>query len=133
MSKTKEMIVDYRRRQEKEHAPLYINRSVVEKVSCFRFLGVNIRSHLVCSHGQGGKSGPETPLLPEETEEVWYGISHPHLLLQVYYREHPDWLHHSVVRELHSQGPQCPTQCGQAAEFIIGRELPGLQDIRSGE
>ena len=30
ISKTKEMIVDYRRRQEEEHAPLYINRSVVE-------------------------------------------------------------------------------------------------------
>src|SRR4029434_6036334 len=31
----------------------------------------------------------------------------------MYNRAHPDWLHHSVVRELHSQGPQGPTQCGQ--------------------
>src|SRR4029434_494597 len=31
----------------------------------------------------------------------------------MYYREHPDWLHHSVVRELHSQGSRGPTQFGQ--------------------
>ena len=49
ISKTKEMIVDYRRRQEEEHAPLYINRAVVEKVSCFRFLGVNISDDLTWS------------------------------------------------------------------------------------
>ena len=38
ISKTKEMIVDYRRRQVEEHAPLYINGSTVEKVSCFSLL-----------------------------------------------------------------------------------------------
>ena len=36
-------------RQEEEHAPLYINGSVVEKVSCFRFLGVNISNDLTWS------------------------------------------------------------------------------------
>src|SRR4029434_4830536 len=35
ISKTKEMIVDYRRWQEVEHAPLHINGSEVEKFSCF--------------------------------------------------------------------------------------------------
>ena len=68
---------------------------------------------LVCSHRQGGQSSPETVLLLEETEEVWHGVSHPHKLLQMHDREHSDWLHHSVVRELHSQVPQSPTQCGQ--------------------
>src|SRR4029434_1191370 len=48
-SKTKEMIVDYRRRQVEEHAPLYINGSAVEKVSCFRFLRVNISDDLTWS------------------------------------------------------------------------------------
>ena len=43
------MIVDYRRRQEEEHAPLYINGSEVEKVSCFKFLGVNISNDLTWS------------------------------------------------------------------------------------
>ena len=43
------MIVDYRRRQEEEHAPLHINGSKVEKVSCFKFLGVNISNGLTWS------------------------------------------------------------------------------------
>ena len=43
------MIVDFRRRQEVEHAPLHINGSEVEKVSCFRFLGVNISNDLTWS------------------------------------------------------------------------------------
>ena len=43
------MIVDYRRRQEEEHAPLHNNRSEVEKVSCFRFLGVNMCNDLTWS------------------------------------------------------------------------------------
>src|SRR4029434_3354961 len=47
--KTKEMIVDYRRRQVEEHAPLHINGSAVEMVSCFRFLGVNISNDLTCA------------------------------------------------------------------------------------
>ena len=49
ISKTKEMIVDFRRRQEVEHAPLHINGSEVEKFSCFRFLGVNISNDLTWS------------------------------------------------------------------------------------
>src|SRR4029434_5829930 len=47
--KTKKIIVDYRRWQEEEHAPLHINGSKVEKVSCFRFLGVNISNDLIWS------------------------------------------------------------------------------------
>ena len=38
--------MDYRRQQEEEHAPLHITGSEVEKVSCFRFLGVNISNDL---------------------------------------------------------------------------------------
>src|SRR4029434_5679915 len=85
ISKTKEMIVAYRRRQVEEHAPLYINGSAVEMVSCFRLLWVNISNDLTWSgsHRQGGQSGPEAPLLPEETEEVWHGFSHPHQFLQI--------------------------------------------------
>src|SRR4029434_4273392 len=49
ISKTKEMIVDFRRRQEVKHAPLHINGSEVEKFSCFRFLGVNISNDLTWS------------------------------------------------------------------------------------
>ncbi|KAI3368159.1 hypothetical protein L3Q82_007893 [Scortum barcoo] len=40
VSKTKELIVDFRRRQREEHAPLSINGTMVERVNSFRFLGV---------------------------------------------------------------------------------------------
>ena len=39
--KTKEMIVDYRKRRT-EHAPIFIDGAVVEQVESFKFLGVHI-------------------------------------------------------------------------------------------
>ncbi|KAI3355650.1 hypothetical protein L3Q82_004188 [Scortum barcoo] len=38
VSKTKELIMDFRRRQREEHAPLSINGTTVERVNSFRFL-----------------------------------------------------------------------------------------------
>ncbi|KAI3356722.1 hypothetical protein L3Q82_003400 [Scortum barcoo] len=49
VSKTKELIVDFRRRQREEHAPLSINGTTVERVS-FRFLRVHISEDLTWTH-----------------------------------------------------------------------------------
>ena len=46
--KTKEMIVDYRKRRT-EHAPILIDRAVVEQVESFKFLGVHITNKLTWS------------------------------------------------------------------------------------
>ena len=43
--KTKEMIVDYRKRRT-EHTPILIYRAVVEQVESFKFLGVHINNKL---------------------------------------------------------------------------------------
>jgi hypothetical protein len=43
--KTKEMIVDYRKRRTK-HAHILIDRAVVEQVECFKFLSVYITNKL---------------------------------------------------------------------------------------
>ncbi|KAI3351737.1 hypothetical protein L3Q82_020577, partial [Scortum barcoo] len=48
--KKKELIVDFRRRQREEHAPLSINGTTVERVSSFRFLGVHISEDLTWTH-----------------------------------------------------------------------------------
>ena len=48
--KTKELIVDYRKRRGVEHAPLSSNRTTVERVSSFRFLGVHISDDLTWTH-----------------------------------------------------------------------------------
>jgi hypothetical protein len=41
----KKMIVEYRKRRT-EHAPILINRAVVEQVESFKFLGVHITNKL---------------------------------------------------------------------------------------
>ena len=46
--KTKEMIVDYRKRRT-EHAPILIDRAVVEQVENVKFLGVHIANKLSLS------------------------------------------------------------------------------------
>ena len=53
VSKTKEVIVDYRRLQGERHTPIYIGGIAVERVSCFRFLGINISVDLSWSHHIG--------------------------------------------------------------------------------
>ena len=45
VNKTKEMIVDYRKRRT-EHAPILIDGAVVEQVESFKFLGVHITNEL---------------------------------------------------------------------------------------
>ena len=46
--KTKEMIVDYRKKRT-EHAPVLINGAAVEQVESFKFLGVHITNKLTWS------------------------------------------------------------------------------------
>ncbi|KAI3365877.1 hypothetical protein L3Q82_000862 [Scortum barcoo] len=50
VSKTKELIVDFRRRQREEHTPISINGTTVERVNSFRFLGVHISEDLTWTH-----------------------------------------------------------------------------------
>jgi EAL domain-containing protein (putative c-di-GMP-specific phosphodiesterase class I) len=45
VSKTKELILDYRKRRA-EHAPIHIKRAVVEQVESFKFPGVHITNKL---------------------------------------------------------------------------------------
>ncbi len=46
VSKTKELIVDFRKKEAKTHNPVYINGAEVEQVSSFKFLGINITENL---------------------------------------------------------------------------------------
>ncbi|KAI4902624.1 hypothetical protein NFI96_004127 [Prochilodus magdalenae] len=49
ISKTKEMIVDYRKLQRGGHSPLYINGAEVERVSSVRYLRVHLTDYLTWS------------------------------------------------------------------------------------
>ncbi len=46
VSKTKELIVDFRKRQQRRYTPLMISGTPVERVSSFKYLGVNISEDL---------------------------------------------------------------------------------------
>ncbi len=46
VSKTKELIVDFRKRQQRPYTPLMISGTPVERVSSFKYLGVNISKDL---------------------------------------------------------------------------------------
>ena len=45
VNKTKEMIVDFRK-QQREHPPIHIDGTAVEKVESFKFLGVHVTDKL---------------------------------------------------------------------------------------
>ncbi len=52
VSKTKELIVDFRKRQQRPYTPLMISGTPVERVSSFKYLGVNISDLTWTSHIQ---------------------------------------------------------------------------------
>ena len=76
--KTKELIVDYMRNRG-EHAPILINRAVVERVKNFKFLGVHITKDLTWStytpHSR--EAGTAAPLPPQEAEKIGHEPSDP--------------------------------------------------------
>ena len=90
VTKTKEMIVDYRKRRN-EHAPILIDGAEVEQVESFEFLGVHINNKLEWS------KHTKKPIPHQETEKFGYGSSDPQKVLQLHHREYPGWLHHYLV------------------------------------
>ena len=72
--KTKEMIVDYRKRRT-EHAPILFNGAVVEQVESFKFLGVQINNKLEWSkHTKTVVMRARQSLFPsKETKKIWHG------------------------------------------------------------
>jgi hypothetical protein len=87
--KTKEMIVDYRKKRT-EHTPLIIDGAVVEQVESFKFLGVHTTNKLTWSkHTMTVMKREQQNLFPpQETEKIWHGSSDPQKILQLHHREH---------------------------------------------
>ena len=84
VTKTKKIIVDYRKRRT-EHAPILINGAVVEQVESFKFLTVHITNKLEWStHTKTVMKRPRQSLFP----------------LRKLKRFGMGWLHHCLVRQL---------------------------------
>ncbi len=119
IDKTKELVVDYRR-QSREHTPITIDKTPVERVTSFKFLGVPHR----CS----AEEGTSASLLPETAEEVWNEPQNPQVLLHLHCGEHPDRLYHRLVWKQHRWQPQgsakgranCPPHCWRWASLPPG-------------
>jgi hypothetical protein len=100
VNKTKELIVDYRKRRA-EQVPININGAVVERVESFKFLGVYITNKLSRSkHTKTVEEGTTKLFSPQENEKIWHGSPDPQKVLQLHHREHPDRLHHRLVWQL---------------------------------
>ncbi len=99
--KTKEVLVDFRRRNSIDHPPLTIDSSTVEKVSSTKFLGVHITDDLTRT--------TNTMSLSKKAQQRLHFLrrlkraSLPPPILTTFYRgtiECADQLHHCLVREL---------------------------------
>ena len=70
--KTKEMIVDYRKKMP-EHAPIVIDGAAVEQVKSFKFLGVHITNKLTWPKHTKTVVKPlhDKTFPPQEAEHFW--------------------------------------------------------------
>ncbi len=102
IDKTKELVVDYRR-QSREHTPITIDKTPVERVSSFKFLGVHITEDLTWS-------AHTDAVLKKAHQRLFFlrrlrkfGTS-PRILRSFYNLhcgEHPDRLYHRLVWKQH--------------------------------
>jgi hypothetical protein len=76
--KTGEIIADCRKMRA-EHAPIIIDRAVVEQVESFKFIGVHITK---LSWSRQTEGGTATPIL---TQGIWHGPSDPQGVLQLHH------------------------------------------------
>ena len=100
MSKTKELIVDYRKRWT-ERASINIDRAVVEWAESIKFLGVHITNKLSWLK--------HTKTVVKTTQQHLFTLRRlkrfgkgPQILkvLQLHHREHPGGLYHCLVWQL---------------------------------
>ncbi|KAI3358780.1 hypothetical protein L3Q82_015182, partial [Scortum barcoo] len=107
-SKTKEVIVDYRRSRRTEHAPLLIHGEAVERVNNIKFLGIHIRSDLTWSMNTAHlvKKAQQRLFFLRKLKLCWTLPSAPDKLLQGHNREHPLPQCSSVVWQLNCTRPK---------------------------
>jgi hypothetical protein len=103
--------VDYRKRRT-EHAPILIDRVVVEQVESFKF---HITNKLTWSkHTKTVVKRERQNLFPlRRLKRFGMGPQILKKVLQLHSQEHPDWLHHCLVRQLLGLRPQGTTECSE--------------------
>ncbi|KAI3353867.1 hypothetical protein L3Q82_005075 [Scortum barcoo] len=134
-SKTKEVIVDYRRSRRTEHAPLLIHGEAVERVNNIKFLGIHITSDLTWSMNTAHlvKKAQQRLFFLRKLKRAGLSSSAPDKLLQGHNREHPLPQCNSVVWQLHCTRPKKDlARMVKTAQGIVGSPLPDLDSIYAG-
>ncbi len=125
VKKTKEVVMDFRRRNSTDHPPLTIDSSTVERVSSTKFLGVHITEDLTWTTNTMSlsKKAQQRLHFSPPAEKSKSPTTHPHHILQGHHWECADQLHHCLVRELQCCWPQDPPATVNTAAKIIGAPL----------
>ncbi len=111
VSKTKELIVDFRKRHLRPYNPLMISGTPVERVSSFKYLGVNISEDLTwTTHIQTQGKKARQRLLSATAEEIQGITNNPENFLFRDHRKCFDSVYFSVVREQLQSGLQGPAE-----------------------
>ncbi len=128
LGKTKELIVDFRKRQQRPYTPLMISGTPVERVSSFKYLGVNISEDLTwTTHIQTQVKKARQRLYPlRQLRKFRVSPCYPENFL---FRDHRKCT--DSVRYENSSNQDCKAlqRVVRLAERISGSALPSLQDI----
>ena len=131
ISKTKEMIVDYRKLQRGGHSPLFINGAEVERVSSVKFLGVHLTDDLTWSLHTNTivRSARQRLFFLRRLRK--FGL--PPQILTNFYRCTIESFLTGCITVWYSSYTACDRKAlkgvVRTAEAIIGNKLPALQDI----
>lgn len=131
MSKTKELIIDFRKRQQQPYTPLMISGTPVERVSSLKYLGVNISEDLTWTthiHTQVNKARQRLYHLRQLRK---FRVS-PAILKTFYSGAIESVLTQCIsVWYGNSSNKDCKAlqRIVRLAERISGSALPSLQDI----
>ncbi|KAI3377514.1 hypothetical protein L3Q82_008692, partial [Scortum barcoo] len=130
-SKTKEVIVDYRRsRKDRARSSPHPRGSSRACVNNIKFLGIHITSDLTWSMNTAHlvKKAQQRLLLPQEAKTCWTLPTVPDKLRKSHNREHPLPQCNSVVWQLHCTRPKGLSPAGENGTVDYGKSpsRPGL-------
>ncbi len=130
VSKTKELIVDFRKRQQRSYAPLMISGTPVERVSSFKYLSVNISEDLTWTAHIQTQVKKTRQRLPSATAEEIQGLtSNPENFLFGAIESVLTQCISVWYGNVSNQDCKALQRVVRLAERISGSALPSLQDI----
>ncbi|XP_064857649.1 uncharacterized protein LOC115142632 [Oncorhynchus nerka] len=130
VTKTKEMIVDYRKRST-EHIPILIDGAVVEQIESFKFLGVHINNKLDWSkHTKAVVKRARQSLFPLRKRKT-FGMG-PEILKRFYSCNIKSILTGCITAwygNCSASDRKTLQRVVRTAQYIIGAKLPAIQDL----